>query len=75
MMTKNAYVVILVFLIAFILFCLLSDVIYISPHNRKLSIKFLLNLLKNKCKKLCEILVKMLYKLKSLIYNKTNKNK
>ena len=74
-MNKNVYLVILVFLIAFILFCLISDLIYISTIYEKLSINFLIKSLKNKCKKLCEILVKMLYKLKSLIYNKTNKNK
>ena len=75
MMNKNAYLVILVFLITFILFCLLSDVVYISHHNRKLSIKFLSKVLKNKCKKLCEILVKLLYKLKNLMYNKFKKDK
>lgn len=74
-MTKNAYVVILVFLITFILFCLLSDLIYISTTYEKLSIKSLLTSLKNRCKKLCEILAKMLYKLKSLIYNKFKENK
>lgn len=71
MMNKNAYLVILIFLIAFILFCLLSDLIYISTQYEKLSIKSL----KNKCKKLCEIMVKLLYKLKNLIYNKFKKDK
>lgn len=75
MMIKNAYLVILVFLMAFILFCLLSDLIYISTIHEKLSIKFLLKVLKNKCKKLCEIITKLLYKLKCLLYNKTNENK
>lgn len=74
MMMKNVYLVLLVFLVTFLLFFLLTTII-LSNDEMKFSIYLLRNTIENNCKKLFKNIVKLLYKLKNILYNKFKENK
>ena len=74
MMMKNAYLVLLVFLVTFLLFFLLTTII-LSNTDMKFNIYLLRNMIENNCKKLFKNIVKLLYKFKNIIYNKFKENK